>query len=177
MVAVALALIVVLSAAPGLWRALRAGMPQTDAAARDHEERAQRHAKDIERWRAQIDGRSMFFVPAAPPAPPTEPTVVDRGPPAPPSAYAGPRIVAIVGSSVWFENGDTAKAGADAEGGVKVVSVSPPWSARVLWRGAEFDVPLFDRTTDRFLQPTPEPVPADSPAEAQSSNSPQQGGL
>jgi len=176
--ALAFALVVALSSAGGLLRALRFSAAQSDAVARDQQERAERFNKDLDNWRAQLDGRSMFFVPPAPPAPaPTEGAVVDRGPPPPPSSYAGPRIVAIVGSTVWFDNGDTVAAGAEPVGGLSVVSVSPPWSARVLWRGVEFDVPLFDRTTDRFLEPALDPIPTDAPTEAQSPISPQQGGL
>lgn len=176
--AMAFALVLIAGALPGLWRAARFSSPETDTVARDQQARAERYAESLEDWRAQVEGRSMFFVPPAPPPPPREESpVADRGPAPPPSSYAGPRIVAIVGSTVWFDNGDTVKAGDEASGAVKVLSVSPPWSARVVWRGAEFDVPLFDRTTDQFLQPTPDPIPADGPTEARSPNSPQQGGL
>ena len=34
-----------------------------------------------------------------------------------------------------------------------MVSTSAPWSARVEWKEVEFDVELFKRTTERYLDP------------------------
>ena len=35
------------------------------------------------------------------------------------------------------------------------IDLDAPWSARVRWKGVEFSVPLFDRTTARFLLEEP----------------------
>lgn len=108
------------------------------------------------RHEASAIGRSMFFIPNAPPPPPPPPPPpapphTTPPPPPPPSRYGGPKVIGMLGDSVWFEGGRIA--GLDEEvDGVRVISLSPPWSARLEWKGVEFDVPLFDRTTGRFLE-------------------------
>lgn len=59
----------------------------------------------------------------------------------------------MLGNGVWFESGEIAGVGEEVDG-VRVISLSPPWSARLEWKGVEFDVPLFDRTTGQFLEKT-----------------------
>ena len=147
----ALAALVLATTVPGVIRAAGASRAPEVGGPQDQESRAKRHSDALAGHRAQIDGRSPFFVPAAPPAPERAPVEApeDRGPPPAPSSYAGPKLAAIVGESVWFEGGARAMLGGDAVEGVRVVSLAPPWSARLLWRGAEFDVTLFERTTGR----------------------------
>lgn len=106
---------------------------------------------DIEGMLAQIDGRSMWFVPAPPdpPAPPpVERATVAASPPPPPSRYGGPAIIGLVNGQVWFSDGKRLAVGDDAQGGVRVVSIDgAPYAIRIEWQNVEFDVPLFERNT------------------------------
>ena len=47
----------------------------------------------------------------------------------------------------------TFEVGGEGKRGIRVVSTSAPWSARVEWKEVEFDVELFKRTTERYLDP------------------------
>lgn len=107
---------------------------------------------------AIIEGRSMFVAPVPPRAPePADEEKKDDKPPPPPATYGGPGIVAIVYDRVWFDDGRSLATTDEDDAGLGVVDVSPPWAARLRWRGVEFDVTLFTRTTDDFLtKPTPE---------------------
>jgi len=130
-------------------------------------------AEDQDKWLAafqestakqvrQLEGRAMFLIPAppAPPPPPPPEETPDRPPP-PPSRYGGPAIIAMLGGSVWFEDGRVLAEGGRAERGLRVVSTSPPWTARLEWNGVEFDVTLFERTTSEFLEKPAQPPPTD----------------
>lgn len=120
-------------------------------------ERVQRFESDIDGHIAQISGRSMFFVPSAPPPPaPAQVGDVAR-PERAPSRYEGPAIVAMINGVVWFADGRRIAVEDESDSSLGVVSISAPWSARVLWRGVEFDVPLFERTTSRFIEAPPAP--------------------
>ena len=124
---------------------------------------------------AQVDGRSLFFVPAAPPPPPPPPPK-DEGPrpTTRPSTYRGPMLVAMVNDTAWFGK-DTGESGPNDKivsvltiggpeiRGVKLLELNPPWSARVEWQGVEFDVPLLAPDTIVNKQPHREP-PAPSTA-------------
>ena len=116
------------------------------------------YAAALDRNARRIDNRSPFFVPPRP-----APKVVERPKPVEkpkavsepkqekaPRRYGGPDIIAMLGDSVWLETGSRVQVGDEADG-VRVISTTPPWGARVAWRGAEFDVTLFERTTDQFL--------------------------
>ncbi len=113
------------------------------------------YAAAMEARVAQIQGRSMFFVPPAPAEvaerEQEENEPEDSGPPPRPTYYAGPDVIAVVNGKVWFSNDRRVAVGEEA-GGVRVVSVDgSPWSVRLEWRGEEFDVEVFERTTGRFL--------------------------
>ena len=54
------------------------------------------------------------------------------------------------GDRVWFVNDQRLAAGEEA-GGVRVISVSAPWSARLAYSGWEGDVTIFRRTSDQLL--------------------------
>lgn len=99
------------------------------------------------RYASMVDGRSMFVKPPRPrvervPVIPVarEPEPVETRP----TTYAGPKIIAMVGDQVWFDDDTRLRVGESA-GTLEVVSVQSPWSARVVWRGEEFGVNLFDR--------------------------------
>ncbi len=133
----------------------------------------ERFSSDLERDATRFTNRSAFFVPPAPIPPPPPPPpprdeeedpepVVPREPP-PPSRYGGPSIAYVWDDRVTFENDMTLTAGGEGQSGVEVLSTNLPWSVKVRWRGVEFDVQLFERTTSDFLV-----KPEDEPAEDQS---------
>ncbi|UYV11565.1 MAG: hypothetical protein NCW75_09650 [Phycisphaera sp.] len=113
-------------------------------------------------YRAQLDGRSPFFVPGAPPPPPPPPPPPASPPPPPPppspppapSSYGGPDVVAVVNGSVLFDDKRMLSVGDGEDDGLQVLEASAPWSIKVLWKGIEFDVPLMDR--DRIVIPRDE---------------------
>lgn len=132
---------------------------------RTDEQRLEEFAAELGKHRAMVDGRSMFFLPPRPRPPRTDP-VVDSTPrePPKPTRYGGPSLVAMVNGAVLFSDGQRVKLGESGRG-VKVVSMSAPWSARIEWEGVEFDVDLFQRdsTVLRTSHSTTEPTPLTPP--------------
>ncbi|MDX2131434.1 MAG: hypothetical protein SFY69_05225 [Planctomycetota bacterium] len=129
---------------------------------------------------AQVTGRSLFHNPRAvvAEAPPPEP--VDEGPRETPrpSSYGGPALAAMVFDEVWFADGQRLKVGDEAKNDLRVVSISPPWNARIEWKGVEFTVDLFRRDSLVFRdagapaeepssaagdETSPEPAPGETP--------------
>ena len=115
----------------------------------------------LERDASRFTNRSAFFVPPAPippPPPPPPPREVEDDPepvvprePPPPSRYGGPEITYVWDDQVIFDNDMTLTVGGEGQSGVEVLSTNLPWSVKVRWRGVEFDVELFERTTSDFL--------------------------
>jgi hypothetical protein len=145
----------------------------------DPRRQAEQYAAAFDQHLAQIEGRSLFFVPGAPEAPPVRvETPTDSGPKAPPapSSYGGPAVTAMIFDTVWFADGRQVKVGDAPQNDLAVVSVNPPWDAVLSWRGVEFTVTLFEQ--DRIVKATevkpaatpapaePTPEPADSTAQA-----------
>jgi len=130
----------------------------------EQEQRLEIYAGEMDQRLAQLQGRSMFYVPPPPEAlaeeePEEEPEPVETGPPPKPTRYAGPGVIAVVNGQVWFEGDRVVRVG-EEDGGVRVVSAeNAPWTIRVEWREVEFDVELFERTTEAFLE---EPEQGDS---------------
>jgi hypothetical protein len=141
--------------------------------------------KTIEKYLAQINGRSLVIRPGQvaqkdpePPAPPPGPPL----PPPPPSSYEGSKIIAMVLDTVWFEDGRKMKVGDAEKDDTEVVSVNAPWDAKLRWKKVEFTVPLFGRdtvvlkkkdesTTVAAPATTPDPAPAaDPPAETKTAS-------
>lgn len=121
---------------------------------------AERELGDVTaRFRKQLDGRSPFFVPGAPPPPPPPPPppappAPPPPPPAPPpapSSYGGPKVVAVVNGRVLFADKTSLEIGEGDGDDLRVLEAAAPWSIRVLWKGIEFDVPLMGR--DRLVLP------------------------
>jgi hypothetical protein len=97
-----------------------------------------------------------------------------------PRQYAGPRIVAIYGDTAWFDDKKRLRVGEPEQEGLQLIEVSPPWGAKVRWRGGEFTITLFERTADvlssggfsreniveprTFLSPPRRPAPQPAPA-------------
>lgn len=123
---------------------------------------ADRFAPDLRLASDRVLGRSMFFIPSPPPPPPPPPAA-DRGPPPPPSRYAGPAIIAMVNGEVWFSDGRKLAVGDDDDSALAVLEIKAPWSARVRWQSAEFDVPLFDRSALTKPSDAKAPDPATPP--------------
>lgn len=119
--------------------------------AEQQKERITRYETGLDRRVAQINGRSMFIAPRPPKAPEASEEKQDDKPPPPPATYGGPGLVAMVYDRVWFDDGRVLGVGDPEDSGLAVVDVSPPWIARLRWRGVEFDVTLFSRTTPEFL--------------------------
>lgn len=65
-----------------------------------------------------------------------------------PRVYGGPELVAIYDDSVWFRGGSRMKVNDTSDSTLSVISVNPPWGAKVRWMGAEFDITLFERSKD-----------------------------
>lgn len=123
-------------------------------------QRTEQYNAAFDGYLAQFDGRSMFFVPA----PPRQAAKTEEKPkddkPSVPTSYGGPKIIAMINDKVWFDDNTSASVGADEKSGLKVVGLNTPWGAKIAWRGVEFDVPLFDRTTERFIE---KPAKKDEP--------------
>lgn len=100
----------------------------------------------------QIAGRTLFhrpIEPKEPEAPKEEPK--PEGPAPPPTRYAGPAIIAMIGDTVFFDDGRRLRVGDEPDNGLEVIEPRGPWSAVLRWRGVEFEVQLFERTTRDFL--------------------------
>lgn len=171
-VAVAVACVAGLVVLPQVWRVLDAIIrPRPDVPARVASEASGQRAEQFELYIAQVDGRSLFHLPAAPgthaaPPPPPGPPA----PPPPPSSYGGPAIIAMVNGEVWFADGKRLRPGDAESEGVSVSSLNAPWEATLKWRGVEFKVPLFaredlvwSRPPEPTKEPPPQPPPADPP--------------
>jgi len=147
-----LALIIVASAAWPVAEALLAPLPERDTSERGA---GAAHERALARWSGQIDGRSLFFIPAAPPPPPPPPPPERNDepapPPPPPATYGGPQPVALILDTVWFDDETRLEVGGEAEGDLRVLRFSPPRELVLEWKGVEFTVPLFDR--DEVVMP------------------------
>ena len=106
----------------------------------------------------RFNGRSAFFAPPAPvrKAPktvkPPEPPKPPPPPPTPsaPREYAGPKPIGAVGSLVFFADNNQIRVG-EEKSGVKVLSSEAPWSVKLAHGGGEYDVPLWTKGKEEFL--------------------------
>ncbi|MBL0870695.1 MAG: hypothetical protein IBJ18_08985 [Phycisphaerales bacterium] len=87
----------------------------------------------------RVAARSPFY-PLKPKQPDT-PRVTPR-------VYGGSDLVAIYDDSAWFRDGRRLKVNDTSDANLSVISVNPPWGAKVRWQGAEFDITLFERSKD-----------------------------
>lgn len=124
-------------------------LPSPAATSAQAEEK-QRLAELQEKYKkqiAQFDGRTVFYVPAAPDAKAEveeEPAADPNAPPPLPSSYGGPGIIGMVNDTVWFSDGARVKVG-ESSGDIKVVKLNAPWDATINWKGADFTVKFFER--------------------------------
>jgi hypothetical protein len=68
-----------------------------------------------------------------------------------PLRYGGPAVVGVAGGKVYFADGRRISEGEDRDG-LKVLSISAPWSVRLGWSSGEYDVTLLERQPVRFDQ-------------------------
>ncbi len=111
-----------------------------------------------ERYAGMLDGRSMFVKPPRPRRErlPVIPVETEEPEEEAPTTYGGPKIIAMVGEQVWFDD-DTRLSVGENSGSLEVVSVRSPWTARLRWRGEVFTERLFDREGSAIpLLPLPE---------------------
>jgi len=159
--AIAVVVVAVLAFASELVPTLRVvvspGPRTAGEAEQDQERRVGQFNERQTRYLAQAQGRSMFVVPpppnelAAGEKPAEEETPDAEGPAPKPSRYAGPDPIAVINNAVWFSDSTVVAVGKERSG-VRVVSVDDaPWSVRLRWREVEFDVPIFENTTQSFL--------------------------
>jgi hypothetical protein len=160
--AIALACYAMVAGVPGVARAAFSPSANTGIEPAPDSSRVESFRESFKDQLAQVDGRSMFFIPGAPPPPP--PVAEDSEPETPPpSKYGGPAVIATINGVVWFDNGTRLRSDEAASGGLRIISINSPWGARIEWSGQEWDVPLFDRTTQQFLEAVPKEKPASDP--------------
>ena len=125
------------------------------AEAFDVERQRAQHGEEMTAWVSVVQGRSPFFIPPAPiieePPPPPDPKGDEDEKPTAPTRYAGPDIIGAMNGQIWLDNDTTVALGEEGSVVTLLSLENVPWSVRVEWRGAEFDVDLFEDTTTNFL--------------------------
>jgi len=142
-------LILLLSGRAVLTATLTPAADTSSAAATDQQQREERFKKGFEDHLAQINGRSLFFIPAAPRRPDAPP-----GPdpePSAPTSYGGPALLGFANGAAFFADGRRLAAGDKGDGTLRIKAINPPWDVVVEWEGVEFTVSLFDH--DRVVFP------------------------
>jgi hypothetical protein len=132
--------------------------------ANDEKQREDQFKKSFDNHLAQINGRSMFFIPSAP-RKAEGPRPVDPTPSAP-TSYGGPALVGFANGAAYFADGRRLLPGDPAERSLRVKALSPPWSAVLEWEGVEFTVSLFDHDRVVFAEKKSGPAAAESAAPA-----------
>ena len=136
---------------------LTPGPKTASAAEQDFERRIGEFHEAASENLALAQGRSMFVVPPPPNAiaeadQPEPEAEVAEGPAPTPTRYGGPDPIAVINNAVWFSDSTDVPVGRERSG-VEVVSVdNAPWTVRLRWREVEFDVEIFENTTQTFLQ-------------------------
>jgi hypothetical protein len=123
-----------------LWRS----PPAVAQTTRDPQKAQDRFVETIGWAKSQFQGRHAWGIPPAP----AREVVQDTRRPA---TYTGPSLVAYINGVAWFSDGQKVSAENPQGKTVRFVSANPPWSVRVLWEGAEFDVDLFKKTDMKGL--------------------------
>lgn len=146
--AIALMLVVMTSVVPAFVRALLAPSAETQSSAEGDKELAAKTKEKFPGYLAQIEGRSLFLKPGPPikeTSKPPDDLPSENSEKQRPTSYGGPALVAMMGDTVWFDNGKRMQAGGDKEGDLRVVSLNIPWDATIEWQEVEFKVGLFKK--------------------------------
>ena len=116
----------------------------------------ERHEDSLALHQNRFNGRSIFFEPKLPPKPverrpvrrePTPPPPPPRETPKVKPSYAGPALKGMVGQRLCFAGGLVVHVGQERDG-LRALEANPPWTAKVEYRGWEYDLTLFDRPSD-----------------------------
>lgn len=168
--AVVLALVVLVSVVPAFVRALWAPSAETQSSADGDKELAAKAKEKFPGYLAQIEGRSLFLKPGPPikeTSRPPEDVPAETDEKQKPTTYGGPAVIAMMGDSVWFDNGKRMQVGDKREGDIRVVAVNIPWEATIEWQEVEFKVGLFkkdDLVIKEQASEAPKAAPASEPA-------------
>ena len=108
-------------------------------------------------YESRFEGRSLFFAPQdwkrkIPPPPPPPPPSPPPPPPVAPTEYTGPKVVGMLGSTVYLEGARTLEIGKDAEG-VTLVEIISPWMVKIRHKGKEYDVAVGQKVNDSNFKP------------------------
>jgi hypothetical protein len=163
--ALGVALVVLISIVPAFVRALWAPSAETQSSAEGDKELAAKTKEKFPGYLAQIEGRSLFLTPGPTkqesPKPEDEPIEDDQ--PQKPATYGGPAVIAMMGDSVWFDNGKRMQVGDERDGDIRVVAVNIPWEATIEWQAVEFKVGLLKKD-DLVIKEQAKEAPKDEPA-------------
>ncbi|MEE9128773.1 MAG: hypothetical protein V3T84_02055 [Phycisphaerales bacterium] len=152
---------------PGLLAAMFTTSVGQDRAGENMQAYLGAHETNLATYRERFEGRSLFFRPPAPARAAPKQTSENKPdapplPPAIPTTYGGPVVIAVIGDQVWFKSKDNLKLRVGEEGsGVKVLASDPPWTVKLAYAGGEYDVPIFkDYQTELSSNPlTERPTP------------------
>ena len=108
-------------------------------------------------YESRFEGRSLFFAPQdwkrkIPPPPPPPPPSPPPPPPVAPTEYTGPKVVGMLGSTVYLEGARTLEIGKDAEG-ITLVEIISPWMVKIRHKGKEYDVAVGQKVNDSNFKP------------------------
>lgn len=108
-------------------------------------------------YESRFAGRSLFFAPSdwkrkIPPPPPPPPPSPPPPPPQAPTEYSGPKVVGMLGSTLYLEGARTVELGKDAEG-ITLVEIISPWMVKLRHKGKEYDVAVGQKMNEANFKP------------------------
>ncbi len=108
-------------------------------------------------YESRFAGRSLFFAPQdwkrkIPPPPPPPPPSPPPPPPQAPTEYSGPKVVGMLGSTLYLEGARTVEIGKDAEG-ITLVEIISPWMVKIRHKGKEYDVAVGQKMNEANFKP------------------------
>ena len=108
-------------------------------------------------YESRFAGRSLFFAPQdwkrkIPPPPPPPPPSPPPPPPQAPTEYSGPKVVGMLGSTVYLEGARTVEIGKDAEG-ITLVEIISPWMVKIRHKGKEYEVAVGQKMNEANFKP------------------------
>jgi hypothetical protein len=99
----------------------------------------------------------LFFAPQdwkrkIPPPPPPPPPSPPPPPPQAPTEYTGPKVVGMLGSTVYLEGARTVEIGKDADG-ITLVEIISPWMVKIRHKGKEYEVAVGQKMNEANFKP------------------------